>query len=67
VIVLGLEEGNVERLRKGQPIHIHADELGFAGEIVIVLGENTDALLEQFSEWIGPDTKINDYRRRKKQ
>lgn len=44
VIIIGLEEGNITRLREDKPIHIHADELGFAGEIVIILGKDAATL-----------------------
>lgn len=67
MILLGLEEGNVDRLRKGMPIHIHADELGFAGEIVIILGKDVTDLTEQLAPLIGPETSVRDYRERKPQ
>lgn len=65
MIILGLEEGNVERLRQGNPIHIHADELGFAGEIVIILGKDADDLVAQIAPMIGEETVIRDDRDRK--
>lgn len=65
MILLGLEEGNVTRLREGKPIHIHADELGFAGEIVIILGKDADALRDALAPLIGPETAIKDERGRK--
>ena len=65
VILLGLEEGNVTRLREGKPIHIHADELGFAGEILIILGKDAEALRETLAPMIGPSTAIRDDRARK--
>lgn len=67
VIVLGLEEGNVERLRAGNPIHIHADDLGFTGEIIIILGKDADALAEILKPMIGPNTDVRDDRNRKSQ
>ncbi len=67
IIVLGLEEGNIERLRKGHPIHIHADELGFAGEITIFLGKDADELQKLFAPMIGPETNYSDRRQEKKQ
>lgn len=66
-LVLGLEEGNVERLRAGKPIHIHADDLGFVGEIVILLGKDSNALSEMLSPLIGPNTDVRDERNRKPQ
>ena len=67
LILLGLEEGNVDRLRNGKPIHIHADDLGFAGEIVIILGKDADHLAEQLAPMIGPSTDVRDERNRKPQ
>jgi formylmethanofuran dehydrogenase subunit A len=67
VIFLGLEEGNVTRLREGKPIHLHADHLGFPGEIVIILGKDAAALQEQFKPFIGPETTMHDYRKLAKQ
>lgn len=67
VMFLGLEERNLVEMRKGNPIHIHADELGFKGEIVIVLGDTADSLREQFEPFIGPETQIHDSRDEKKQ
>ena len=65
VIILGLEEGNVDRLRAGKPIHIHADELGFKGEIVVILGKDADALHAAMAPMIGPETDVRDDRERK--
>lgn len=67
MILLGLEEMNVTRLRDGQPIHIHADELGFPGDIVIILGKDADALQRQLEPFIGPETAVHDERGRKRQ
>lgn len=66
-IFLGLEEGNIERLRKGQPIHLHADQLGFCGDIVIILGKDVDALKAMLAPGVTPETKIHDRRKAKKQ
>ncbi len=65
IILLGLEEGNIERLRQGKPIHIHADELGFKGEIVIILGKDADELRKLLAPMIGPETDVRDDRERK--
>lgn len=64
VIILGLEEGNVDRLRDGKPIHIHADELGFAGEIIIILGKDADHLYATLKPLLGPATNVRDDRNR---
>jgi len=67
MIILGLEEGNVTRLRSGDPIHIHADHLGFKGEIIIILGKDAAELQKALSPCIGPETNVIDSRNRKKQ
>lgn len=66
-IILGLEEGNIDRLRKGQPIHIHADELGFAGELIVILGKDVTDLQKMCAPFIGARTAVADERGRKKQ
>jgi hypothetical protein len=50
IIGIGISEGNVQRLKEGKPIHIHADDMGFAGEIVIFYGETEDLLAKQLRE-----------------
>ena len=67
VILLGLEEGNVDRLRAGKPMHIHCDDMGFAGEIVIILGKDVEALHAMVKPMLSPDTIINDERKNKRQ
>ena len=60
LIILGLEDGNISRLKEGKPIHIHADELGFAGEIIIMYGRTQDDIRRQLEPAIGPDTDVQD-------
>lgn len=63
LLVLGITEGNVQRLREGKPIHVHGEEMGAPGvEVVIVLGANEEALAEQFAPMIGPETDVRDHR-----
>jgi formylmethanofuran dehydrogenase subunit A len=66
VIVLGIEERNVERLKQGHPIHIHCDELGFKIDIVIHYEETMEKLVEAFQGNIGPKTRVHDSRNDKK-
>ena len=66
-IILGLEEGNVTCLRDGQPIHLHADALGFFGEIIIILGKDCDSLKRDLADLIDPRTEVIDRRSEKKQ
>lgn len=50
VIGLGIEEGNIERLKDGKPILVTGEALGFAGDIFITYGEDKAALLKQFRD-----------------
>ncbi len=40
LIAIGLSEGNVQRMQAGFPIHVHCDDMGFAGEIMIFTGKD---------------------------
>ena len=46
----GLSEKNLEKLREGLPIHLHADEMGFAGDVLIFYGKTEDDLAKQMIE-----------------
>jgi hypothetical protein len=68
LVLLGITEGNVGRLREGKPIHIHGEELNLPGfEIWITLGADEDALAKQFSPLIGPETAVRDHRTERRQ
>ena len=66
VIILGLSAQNLKRLRKGMPIHVHCDELGFAGELVIFAGETEAELAKMFKPFIGPETVVHDTTEKKR-
>lgn len=61
-ILLGLSQVNWERLRADEPIRFAADELGFAGDVVIV-GGTTEAAIEEDMRAYGmlspTDTRIH--------
>lgn len=68
LLLLGITEGNVTRLREGKPIHIHCEDLNLPGvEIVITLGATEDDLAKQFKPLIGPQTTVRDHRTEAKQ
>jgi hypothetical protein len=67
LIVLGLSEKNIEKLREGKPIHIHADDMGFAGEIMIFTGKDEATMTDMVKPFIGPETQVNDERNRPRQ
>lgn len=63
IILLGLEEMNIVRLREDRTIIVKAEEIGMAGfEIAIILRQDMAALEKELSEFIGPDTFITDDR-----
>jgi hypothetical protein len=66
IIILGLSEMNVTKLREKMPIHINADELGFPGEIVIILGDTEDSLAKELHELISERTRVADHRGEKR-
>jgi hypothetical protein len=43
-IILGIDEGNVERLKKGHPILVNLAELGGTGEMLLFYGETLEAI-----------------------
>lgn len=54
----GISEGNVKRLRKGQPIAINMDEMGANGTVYIFYGKTERDLVDMTANHIGPDTKL---------
>lgn len=43
-IIIGLEAGNVERLKQGKPIAFDLKELGLVGMVMIVYGETKETI-----------------------
>lgn len=63
VVLLGLSEGNLMRLREKKPIVIIGEEIGWPEQdIVICWGETEDALTKELAHLIGPQTRTRDYR-----
>lgn len=43
----GLSEENIKRLKQGEPIYFHLDELGIEGhDVLITYGETEDKIME---------------------
>lgn len=67
LIILGIERGNFELLKTGAPMRITAGtHQGFPLEdtdIVIIYGENADAIANTLKPFFDSDTKIVDHRR----
>lgn len=61
VIGLGLEAVNIERLKAGEPIALHLDELDpqLAGDLVLFYGVDQRALLDSLAGQITTDTVVN--------
>lgn len=49
VYILGLSEGNIERLKDGDPLVIDNNELGFSGATVILYGKTEDDITDNLS------------------
>ena len=67
MLVLGLSEGNLNQLRKGNAIHIFGQEMNLPIDIVIFWGETEDKLAEQMKPLINKQTLVRDRRKAKKQ
>ena len=64
LILLGLEEGNVAKLREGKPIIVKSSELNLLGnfEIMICYEVTADKLLARLRPYIGEKTLVHDWR-----
>jgi hypothetical protein len=63
IIGFGLTEGNLVRLRKGEPIKVDLAAMGVpgGGSVMIFYGKDEHAIGRMFlkERFIGPDTKVN--------
>jgi hypothetical protein len=51
IIGLGLSEGNIQRMKQGDPIYFSLEELGIEGyDVTIVYGETEDAIKKDFKK-----------------
>ena len=67
LIVLGLSDGNLKRLREGKPIHIHGAEWGQPFDIVIFWGKTEAVMAKMIEPYIGPNTVVRDRTKEKRQ
>jgi len=68
VIVIGLEEKNIEKLKRGEPFHQYLeDKIGIPHDIVIFYGKDMEALEKITKDMTGPNTIVKDHRSRRKQ
>ena len=61
LVVIGLSHRNLDLLREGKPIKIRGDAIGLkkAIEVMIFAGETEQTMMREFSQFIGPDTKLS--------
>lgn len=62
-LVLGLSEGNIERLKKGEPIFFDIATMKLTpgteiGGVTIFYGKTEGHMTAVLSEFIGPDTEV---------
>ena len=68
IVLLGITDGNIQRLREGRPIHIHGEEMNLPGvEIWIITGRDEATLGKQLAPLIGPETIVRDMQKAPKQ
>lgn len=59
LLVFGLSRMNIERLLAGKPMHFAVDELGIAGDILILYGQTEQTMLAELQPFMGPNTVVN--------
>jgi hypothetical protein len=64
LILLGLSDTNIERLKKGQPIKFNLQELGLGDyDVLIFYGKDEQSMQQELKEFIHPfKTIITDSR-----
>ncbi len=68
IVVLGISDGNIARLREGKPIHLHGEEMGLSKiDIWIFAGKDEAALQQMLAPMIGPETVVRDMQKVAKQ
>lgn len=67
IVLLGLEEGNLRKLREGRPLHIFGKEMGIGHDIIVVYGKDAKALTDLIRPYIGDDTVVRNLTEEKKQ
>jgi hypothetical protein len=52
--ILGIDEGNVERLKKGHPIVLSLAEIGGTDDVMIMYGDILEDVEDELEEFFGP-------------
>jgi len=58
ILLLGLSQENVNRLKEGKPIHINGDELGLDNDVVLIYGETEAHIYKELQPMIGTTTRV---------
>lgn len=68
LVLLGITDQNIARLREGRPIHIHGEEMGIGPlDICIITGKDEADLVKTLKPMIGDETAMRDLRSEKRQ
>lgn len=60
LLILGLSQVNLDRLKADQPIAFHGDTVGLPGlEIMIFAGETEQSMARDLAEFVGPNTRVS--------
>lgn len=54
IVLLGLSQGNINRLTNGEPILVHGQEVGLDADITIVWGATEQAIMDEITAAAGP-------------
>lgn len=57
VIIIGLSEKNLEKLKDKQPIFFKGGEVGVQQDFLIFYGQTERDLIDEIRPFMGPDTK----------
>lgn len=61
IVLLGITDMNIVRMREGKPIQIYGEEMGLGKiDIWIITGKDEVALQKTLAPLIGPETTIRD-------
>lgn len=67
VVVLGITDMNIARMREGKPIHVLSEEVGLSGfTIYIITGRDEAELEKTLRPFISPRTAVQDHRTKPK-
>lgn len=59
LIVFGLSQGNLDRLKEGRPITFPGEQIGLANvEFIIFSGETEQSMARELADLVGPETNV---------